>query len=82
VIVEDILGLWACLAAMSVAADAFFTFRALTGRDGEECRAHYLEIAARHGGVRRWIVMGFVFDIFEPWLMWTGLFGADGDEWM
>ena len=79
-IIEDVLTIWACVAAISVVADTILTFRALSGRDGEDALALTRAYVAKAGGVRRWIIISLALDIFTPWLMWQGLLTAHRDK--
>jgi hypothetical protein len=75
-IVLDVLCAWWALAAIAVVDDAVRMFRSLTGRKGEEAPARVQAMAARSGGVRRWVVIIFLLDIVMPWLWWRGMIAA------
>jgi hypothetical protein len=78
-IVEDVLVIWSCLAAISAATDAVFMYRTLSGRDGADALALTREHAARVGGVSNWVMRSLVLDLAMPWLIWQGLLTPHDD---
>ena len=75
-IVVDVLIIWSCLSAISVATDTVFMYRSLSGRDGADALALTREHAARAGGVRNWIMRSLAIDLAMPWVIWQGLLTA------
>ena len=67
---------WGCLAVISLVTDSIVIYCTLTGRNGQAALALFRDIAERHGGTRRWVVINLVWDIFEPWLIWQGMLSA------
>jgi hypothetical protein len=67
---------WGCLAVVSLLTDSIIIYRTLTGRNGEPSPVLFLEIAARHGGTRRWIAKSLMWDILQPWLIWRAMLSA------
>jgi hypothetical protein len=70
------LAVWGFLAVITLVTDGIVMYRTLAGRNGQDSLALFLGIAERHGGVRRWVVINLVIDIFEPWLIWQGMLSA------
>jgi hypothetical protein len=79
-ILVDILTAWVSLAAFSAVTGGICMFRCLTGLDGEDALAMTRATAERAGGVRRWVLTGFLLDFYMPWLMWQGMIAACLDD--
>jgi hypothetical protein len=62
-----------CLSVISLAADGIVIYLTLTGRNGEAAMALFRDIAARHGGTRRWVVISLIWDIVDPWRIWKAM---------
>jgi hypothetical protein len=68
-----VLVAWGCLAVISLVTDGIVIYRTLAGRNGAAALALFRDIAARHGGIRRWVARNLVLDIVEPWLIWQAM---------